>query len=242
MKNYQSNFANEYGEKWFFEFDYDKNYAYITGDDVGYEKYPVYDGLAIELILNEQESNWLMSVWKEAIEDITNILYLSMNTKFINNNKYCELSNNYCPVCLNQKKNYENHHCIPSKDGGFDEYYNILRVCSTCHAIITRGSVEDCIPMFFSAVYHQIMYFGMKFIPKGSSNKGRYKGRNFLKKYPKFKREVDYYNMISREEQEMYNNSFKTIGKYFYQYYRDIIRGIWSWERFPRREETFGGN
>jgi hypothetical protein len=38
MKKFQSNFRNEYGENWIFEFDYVKKSAFITGDDIDYQK------------------------------------------------------------------------------------------------------------------------------------------------------------------------------------------------------------
>lgn len=41
MESFESNFMNEYGERWFFEFNYETNRAFVTGDDVGDEIYPV---------------------------------------------------------------------------------------------------------------------------------------------------------------------------------------------------------
>ncbi|TYB96262.1 MAG: hypothetical protein FXF54_03355 [Kosmotoga sp.] len=106
MKNSKTNFRNKHGEKWILEYDCDKKYSFITGDDSDYKKIPVYDGIALDLILNNQESDWLKKTWKDATRGIDNILYLGKDTKLIENNKYCELTNNYCPICLKQKQEY----------------------------------------------------------------------------------------------------------------------------------------
>ncbi|TYB96403.1 MAG: hypothetical protein FXF54_03190 [Kosmotoga sp.] len=83
MKKFRSNFRNKYGENWIFEFDYEKKYSYITGDDVDYNKFPVYDGIALDLILNKQETKWLKRVWKESTKIIEIVKYYSSKMNFI---------------------------------------------------------------------------------------------------------------------------------------------------------------
>jgi hypothetical protein len=239
MKKFRSNSRNAHGVKWILEFDYDKKYSFITGDDSDYQKIPVYDGIALDLILDNQELDWLKKVWKDATKGIDNVLYLGKDTKLIVNNKYCELTNNYCPICLKQKQEYEIHHCIPAFDGGTDDYYNLLKICSTCHAIIARGSVEDRNPMLFSALFHQMMYFGIELIPTEGRKKGRHKGRNFLEEFPSARKVVDYFYKLSSDKQKICDDTLKNIGKYCYQYFRDMSRGIWSWKAFQKEIDFF---
>lgn len=191
------------------------------------------------MVLSNQESDWLKKAWKEATEEIDNILYLEKDTEFIVNKKYGELTNNYCPICLKQKQEYEIHHCIAAFDGGTDDYFNLLRICSTCHAIITRGSVEDRIPMLFSAIFHQMMYFGIKLLPTEERKKGRHKGRNFLEIFPSSRKVVDYFYELSSDEQKVCDDKLKSIGKYCYQYFKDMAHGLWPWKDFQETMEKY---
>ncbi len=64
---YTSEFANRYGETWVLEYDYDTGQGVLRGSDVNGQSYPVVDGHAVNLLLNDEELVWLSQVWKEAI-------------------------------------------------------------------------------------------------------------------------------------------------------------------------------
>lgn len=67
MDKYRSEYTNEYGEEWIFEYDYSTNQAAISGSDVDWEVYPVKEGMALDLILNKGEINWLRRSWFAAL-------------------------------------------------------------------------------------------------------------------------------------------------------------------------------
>jgi hypothetical protein len=47
------------------------------------KKIPINDGIALELILNKQETNWLKRVWIESIKVIEIVKYYSSEMHFI---------------------------------------------------------------------------------------------------------------------------------------------------------------
>ncbi len=64
---YSSRFENQYGEEWRFEYDPIKGEGVLCGSDVDWQEYPVLDGQAADLILNDEETRWLRTAWEEAI-------------------------------------------------------------------------------------------------------------------------------------------------------------------------------
>ena len=68
-RTYTSEFANRYGEKWIFEYDYATSQGVLKGSDVDWKSYPVVDGRAPDLVLNNEEIVWLRSAWAEALTD-----------------------------------------------------------------------------------------------------------------------------------------------------------------------------
>jgi len=66
---YISEFANRYGESWIFEYDYDTKQGLLRGSDVNWQSYPVVEGRARNLLLNEEELLWLRQAWKEAVSN-----------------------------------------------------------------------------------------------------------------------------------------------------------------------------
>ncbi len=67
MKTYTATFTNEYHDRWIFEFDFATNEGILKGSDVGWRKYPVFDGRVPDLILNQDERDWLELSWAKAI-------------------------------------------------------------------------------------------------------------------------------------------------------------------------------
>ncbi len=72
MKEYLSQYENEYGERWIFTYNYVAGIGTITGSDVSWDNYQVIDGRAIGLLLNDGELNWLRGSWDNAMKVIEN--------------------------------------------------------------------------------------------------------------------------------------------------------------------------
>jgi hypothetical protein len=60
-------YTNEYGEKWWFIYDTNKNMGILQGDDFLIEgkTFYVFDGVCPELILDKSEKEWLKTVWEK---------------------------------------------------------------------------------------------------------------------------------------------------------------------------------
>lgn len=225
IEPYMETFTNEYGERWWFNYDVENDMGILWGDDFSYKKLYVFDGICIELILNEDEINWLNKVWKKYSN--SKDVYLDLNTQVhITNSTYLE--DNYCPICLQQKTEFEDHHCIPASEGGSDDVVNILHICNSCHSLITKGCVEDSFLRHMTAIHHQKYLYGINFFKMNPSNNKRYKNRNnyLYKLRPVFKDIINYYENLSNERKEKYNDKIKKDSLYYYKYYRSIVRNV----------------
>ena len=67
---YTSRFSNRYGEEWLFEYDRRSGEGVLSGSDVDWQEYPVIGGMALGLILNDEEIYWLRRAWAEATRGI----------------------------------------------------------------------------------------------------------------------------------------------------------------------------
>lgn len=63
---YSSRFTDRYGEEWLFEYDRSRHEGVLSGSDLDWQKYRVVGGRALELILNDEEIQWLRKAWLEA--------------------------------------------------------------------------------------------------------------------------------------------------------------------------------
>ncbi len=63
-------FVNGYGEAWEFTYDPIRKEGLLRGSDVDWQAYPVLGGQVLNLLLNEEEIQWLRKVWKEATTDV----------------------------------------------------------------------------------------------------------------------------------------------------------------------------
>ena len=63
---YTSQFANQYGEQWVFEYDLTKREGVLRGSDVDWQEYRVVEGSVPELVLNDEEVVWLRMAWAAA--------------------------------------------------------------------------------------------------------------------------------------------------------------------------------
>ena len=238
VDKFKSEHVGEHGDLWVFEYDYSTNTGIVKGPDVEWQSYAVIEGEALWLILTEGERAWLKSSWEAATSHLTNPgIYLGLDTEFVQGKRNCSLTNGYCPICLKQKIEFEDHHCIAKVDGGTDDHFNILRICSTCHAIITRGSIEDRFPRGEAAFSHQLMYFGVDFIPRSNLEEGKYKSRRHLRLNSLARELHTGFGSLTKAEQERANRAIKDRARLEYQYYRDVVRGERSRDEWQRRLE-----
>jgi protein associated with RNAse G/E len=82
------------------------------------DKFYVFDGNCHFLILNEKEKEWLKTVW-DKYSKVKN-KYLDLNVDIKSDYGITYLTNNYCPICLKKRQEFENHHCVPVNEGGID--------------------------------------------------------------------------------------------------------------------------
>lgn len=122
-------YTNKFGERWILEYDMDAHLGYIRGSDVDWTQFPVVDGIAIGLTLDPDEVKWLACAWRTITRDqIHPGLYFDKQTEFRVDKDCCYLTNNFCPICLEQKLEFESHHCVPRSRGGSDKNINLLRI------------------------------------------------------------------------------------------------------------------
>ena len=228
-------YTSKAGSAWCLYYDPKIGRACITGNDIGFDTYPVYDGRAKGLVLEQDELKWLANAWIELASEHNELsMYLGKNTQFIRTEKFCQLSEDFCPICLTQKQQFHTHHCIESRDGGSNDSRNLLRICQSCHVVLTSGSFEDRLSRGRAAWWHQIAHFGIGFLPSADSRGGRHPDVSFHTLYPQFRQVLEHYKKCSAEEQQEENRRLMEFGRVEYQYFRDLGLGKRSWSEFER--------
>jgi hypothetical protein len=218
-----------------FSFDSATNRAFIKGSDVGWDSYPVIEGVAYGLDLIEEEKAWLTQVWEDATKETTSVgLYLGIPAEFIVQKRFSSLSGDYCPICLERKIDFEIHHCIWASDGGPNTPSNLLRICNSCHAVITRGSKEERIPKNQAAFYHQVMYFGFNLFRHALDTDTNRAAAIFSKRHPQSAKLVCLVDQQSPEQQDIADRRLKAESRIAYQYFRDLGLKSLRWSEHER--------
>lgn len=238
----ESQFRNSHGEIWQFKFDSATGIATVSGSDVDWQRYPVVDGNAVGLSLSPDEITWLRSTWVEICADHPcTSLYVGRETVFKENSKFSFLTNSFCPLCLIQKREFEIHHCIAATHGGPDTPSNLLYICNSCHALITRGSIEDRVPKEKAALNHQLMHFGIRLFQDALARPNKRTGNSFLDQNHFAPKIMEHLSQASPEMIANVDIKIKQSARVEYQYLRDIGLGKWSWleyeERFLMQQE-----
>lgn len=70
----------------------------------------------------------------------------------------------WCPICREEQREFEHHHVIWRCDKGSDHYLNLLKICKSCHALLTKGNMEDRTPRDMVAVMYQLSRYGCRFL------------------------------------------------------------------------------
>lgn len=228
-------FTSRMGDQWTFLFDRNTNTAWVRGSAVDSESYPVIEGVAYGLALDNEEQTWLAGVWKEATDQVGAIgLYLGKPTEFVIGKTHCFLTDDYCPICLLEKRDFEVHHCLWSCDGGPDSPSNLLAICNSCHAVITRGSVEDRLPKNQAALHHQIMYFGVSLFQDAIAGGNSRGATPFVEQFPSIAKLLESLAQAAPEQRSAADEQLKAESRIRYQYYRDLGLGKWSWADHER--------
>ena len=221
-EKFKETFLNIYKDKWWYDYDSKTDIGILWGTDVEYQKYYIFNGICPDLVLDNDEKEWLKKVWlkhKAYDNDYFNI-------------KETEIGINYCPICLKRRKVYEGHHCIPASEGGSDDNVNILNICTPCHSNITSGRHEDSYAIFNTCVMHQIMKYGIDFYKMNPNNNQRFKknldeySKKLYKLRPHIKKVLEYYDSVNDLSKENFNIKLKEEARYYYKYYRSIVAGF----------------
>lgn len=213
--------------------------ASVSGSDVDWRCFPVIEGTAYGLVLNTEEQTWLHTIWRETTSGHPAVgLYAGRDTELVHGKDSCRLTNNYCPLCLRKRREFEVHHCIAAADGGPDTASNLLAICNTCHATITRGSVEDRFPLATAALQHQLMYFGLQLIDEACTRPGRRARRRFEDTLPHELRESLEELALDPTDWAGANARLKSEARAEYQFRRDLGLGRWSWLQFEYKHPS----
>ena len=219
----ENSFTNCHGEHWTFLFDGVSKQSFVRGSDIGEDCYPVFDGVAYGLTLEEEERAWLFKAWTEATKEDTSVgLYLGIPVEFIIGKNYSSLSGDYCPICLQRKMEFEIHHCIWSSDGGPSTPSNLLRICNSCHAVITRGSKEERIPKNQAAFHHQVMHFGLDLFHHALATGEKSTATIFVAQYPRTTELIGLVDQQTPERQKVADQKIRSESRIAYQYFRDL--------------------
>lgn len=66
QNKYRSEYVNEYGEEWIFEYNPLTHTGILKGSDIDWQEYVVVESRVSGLLLNDGELKWLQKAWNEA--------------------------------------------------------------------------------------------------------------------------------------------------------------------------------
>lgn len=231
MQDFSSRFTSEDGYPGIdFAFSYTTNTGNILCNDQG--PFPVYDGLCMLYPVWGERAEWLLDAWKNATSSLHGIgLYHDLNTEIESGKNFSCLSGFYCPICLSRKSVFEGHHCIPRSEGGRDGFQNVLKICSSCHAQITWGCFEERWAKENAALFHQVMYFDFD-VYRINYAKIRISPSDPNYRFVmRFRSSLSFFDKTPEDYQPKRREIERKLGRYLYQYYRDISLGIRDWKR-----------
>lgn len=237
---YRSEYISQLGDKWQLEIDQEAGIALLSGSDISDDLLvPVIEGIAIGIGLGPDEQEWLSAAWREGTERCAVFgLYRGLDTEFVIGSRYCHLTNEFCPICLERKKQFEIHHCIWKSDGGINSSLNLLKVCETCHALMSFGEVEDIEPRDQAAFMHQLAHFGMRFVTEQAPSGTGIIERTFLGVRPKMRELAQSYLVADEAHRELADRMIPLLGRAYYQYHRDIARAVPAFVKYQRLEQA----
>lgn len=236
---YLSEYISQLGDKWQLEIDQEAGVALLLGSDISDDlRVPVIEGIAINIGPGPDEQAWLSAAWSEAAEQRAVFgPYRGLDTEFAVGSRYCHLTNDFCPICLERKQQFEIHHCIWKSDGGTRSPLNLLKVCKSCHALMSFGDIEDVEPRDHAAFMHQLAHFGMRFVAEQAPSGARQIERTFLEVRPMMRELVQSYLAADDSDRGRIDSMIQPLASAYYQYNRDIARAVPAFVEFRRLDQ-----
>lgn len=236
---YRSEYVSELGDKWQLQVDQEEGIALLSGSDIPNDlRVPVIEGIAINLVLDRGEQEWLRMAWSEGAEQRAVFeLYHGLDTEFVVGTRYCHLSNDHCPICLERKKQFQIHHCIWESDGGTSSPLNLLKVCNSCHALMSFGDVEDVELRDQAAFMHQLAHFGMPFVAEQTPSGTKQGKRTFLDIRPKMRELMKSYLAAGDADRDIIDSMIRPLARAYYQYNRDVVRAVPAFVEYWRLDQ-----
>lgn len=228
--------------EWRFTYEDAANLACVTNDIRPADRYPVIDGILVigdmPCLLDEDKYGedklvkWVARCWTTAVGRSSS-LYYDFDTEFDRQGKFGFLTNDYCPLCLRRRRDFEVHHVIFKAEGGHHTVNNLLRICCSCHALINLGCNEDGVPRAMAALHHQLFHFGISFIPLTPPPTGKYQHVHPLITQPHFQETVSAYrDLVSAKGQQFAATFFTKYNSVMFKLFIAIIRGDHIWSRY----------
>jgi hypothetical protein len=101
-------------------------------------------------------------------------------------------------------------------EGGSDDPINLLKVCKTCHALITFGCIEDRTPRDMAAFMYQLGTFGLNFLLASNFYQHRI-GQKLIDGCPA--------GMGAKD----FDKHLRELGQQLYRYYLDASKSKIPW-------------
>ncbi len=169
IEPYKAHYTDGYGDPWVFEYSPDDGRGTIRGQDVDWEPYLVLRGVAPVLELSWEDRTWLWRSWRQAIKTHGDPgIY---GEEFPGRTSKQGPVEDFCPLCLRYRTEFEGHHVVWRMDGGSDHWKNISPICKSCHALTSHGDGEDSTRRDRAAFHHQAAQFGAAFFYNASFKK-----------------------------------------------------------------------
>lgn len=96
-----------------------------------------------------------------------------------------------CPLCLDERSEFDRHHVIWRSEGGTDDPVNILPICRTCHAIASFGNSEDAGRLNAACADYMLALHGLGFWERSGAFSDKYtsmrpRGAEFRRHFSEF--------------------------------------------------------
>lgn len=69
-----------------------------------------------------------------------------------------------CNICLNESSEFDIHHVVWRSQGGNNCNENKIKICRTCHAILTNGCSDDRAPRDLACIGYSLAKYGIDFV------------------------------------------------------------------------------
>jgi len=222
---------NEYGEAFAIAIYQDIPFGLLLNSDAEDVPYPIVNGCAIGgITCSLAETQIIEAQWSRVVGSRPPY---HGNAECQIGQKVTYITNDVCPICLQKKTEWDNHHAIYACEGGWKTAENMIRICRDCHALTTAGSLESINTIDRAAIYHQQAIHGFSFFPRGNGQ-GRYKDRRYLKHHPDFDRILQQWDDLAEGDKEKQEDFFKARSWNSYLFWRAMAMKQVSWVSYDQ--------